>query len=123
MKLEVGKTYKTRGGEKVRVVYDNGPDTQRTDLQFIGVYVRTGCPDTWADGGANVELMGPHDNDLVSEDIPTRTYYRAVVYKRKGVVGYHTSPYWFASKEQMIPALSLLEYVEWEEKQLPCLGG
>ena len=68
MKLEVGKTYKTRGGKLVEITIYDGLDL----WPFWGILDGIRC--FWNRDGTYSFLVGEvHDNDLIEEITPTPT--------------------------------------------------
>lgn len=68
MKLEVGKTYKTRGGEKVKVVY-KAPHTG----DFAPFLIESATSIYWTTETGRLCNSAEYPSDLIAEDIPTRT--------------------------------------------------
>ena len=118
MKLEVGKTYKTRGGEKVKVVYARGEGKHNSfivDHPGIGPYYVTS---TGEDASCETSY------DIVAEDIPTRTYYRAAVYVSTCGKYYYGNDQWYAEKKHFSNICGRdMKVIEWETRELPDLGG
>lgn len=120
MNIQVGKTYLTRDGRKAKVVYISDNSAINFPLLVeIGrdliVYHRHGR--YYA-----VEVDSP--NDLVREDVPMRTYYRAALYKRTltGVFDYYSDIRFYRSKDEPLDWLGPVEVLEWETRELPAIG-
>ena len=67
MKLEVGKTYKTRDGQKIKITHDDGNPL----FPLLGEDEK-GWYSYWMPDGM-YSRRGPHDYDLIKEVTPTPT--------------------------------------------------
>ena len=62
MKLEVGKTYKTRSGKNVNIISQDD-----SKYPFGGIFLGSNCHDDWLTDGSYNILVPDNASDLVSE--------------------------------------------------------